>query len=404
MESLSNALPEWTRSARFRLAVVYSASLFVIGGLMIAGLYFALSRSIGTPEFTEDLVFRVNTETGQGTFTVEPGMRTFGQAVNDTTMHLLKNFSFLALGILFFISLGIGWVLAGRLLAPIDRITDVARRIQATDLSQRISLERPQDELKRLADTFDSMLDRLDEGFVSQRRFVADASHELRNPLAVIRTNLDVVLSDPNADEKTLRDASIVVRRATERMAKMVDDLLALARLESPHTLDERVEVGEVATEIADEFVAVARSRGIELRRSISDGVWVVGDRFALKRALANLAQNAVRFAPANSTITIAAGMKEGWAWMAVEDQGPGIPEPEQDHVFDRFWRADKARARSQGGSGLGLSIVRQVAEAHSGVVKLASREGHGSTFVMWIPARGSGEPAAAGAPDLATV
>jgi signal transduction histidine kinase len=187
-------------------------------------------------------------------------------------------------------------------------------------------------------------------------------------------------------------------------MSKMVDDLLALARLESPQTLDERVEVGEVATEIADEFVAVARSRGIELRRSISDGVWVVGDRFALKRALANLAQNAVRFAPANSTITIAAGMKEGWAWMAVEDQGPGIPEPEQDHVFDRFWRADKARARSHGGSGLGLSIVRQVAEAHSGVVKLASREGHGSTFVMWIPARGSGEPTAAGAPDLATV
>ena len=404
MESLSNSLPEWTRSARFRLAVVYSASLFVIGGLLIAGLYFALSRSIGTPEFTEDLVFRVNTETGQGTFTVEPGMRSFGQAVNDTTMHVLKNFSFLALGILFFISLGIGWVVAGQLLAPIDRITDVARRIQATDLSQRISLERPQDELKRLADTFDSMLDRLDEAFVSQRRFVADASHELRNPLAVIRTNLDVVLSDPNADEKALRDASIVVKRATERMAKMVDDLLALARLESPQSLDERVEVGEVATEIADEFVAVAQSRGIELRRSITDGVWVVGDRFALKRALANLAQNAVRFAPANSTITIAAGVKEGWAWMAVEDQGPGIPEPEQDHVFDRFWRADKSRARSQGGSGLGLSIVRQVAEAHSGVVKLASQEGHGSTFVMWIPAQGNEEPTASGAPDLATV
>lgn len=404
MESIGNALPEWTRSARFRLAVVYSGSLFVIGGLLIAGLYFALSRSIGTEEFTKDLVFRVNTETGQGTFTVEPGMRSFGQAVNDTTMHVLKNFSFLALGILFFISLGIGWVVAGQLLAPIDRITEVARRIQATDLSQRISLERPQDELKRLADTFDSMLDRLDEAFGSQRRFVADASHELRNPLAVIRTNLDVALSDPNADEKALRDTSIVVKRATERMVKMVDDLLALARLESPQSLDERVEVGEVATEIADEFVAVAQSRGIELRRSIADGVWVKGDRFALKRALANLAQNAVRFAPANSTITIAAGIKEGWAWMAVEDQGPGIPEPEQDHVFDRFWRADKSRARSQGGSGLGLSIVRQVAEAHSGVVKLASRQGRGSTFVMWIPAHGNGEPAASGAPDLATV
>jgi signal transduction histidine kinase len=401
MESLSNALPEWTRSARFRLAVVYSASLFVIGGLLIAGLYFALSRSIGTDEFTKDLVIRINTETQQGTFTLEPGMESFGHAVNQTTMRLLKNFSFLALGILFFISLGIGWVVAGQLLAPVDRITEVARRIQATDLSQRISLERPQDELKRLADTFDSMLDRLDEAFGSQRRFITDASHELRNPLAVIRTNLDVVLSDPKADEKSYRDASIVVKRATERMSKMVDDLLALARLESPQNLDERVEVGEVATEIADEFVAVAQARGIELRRSIADGVWVIGDRFALKRALANLAQNAVRFAPANSVVTIASGMKEGWAWLAVEDQGPGIPTSEQSQVFDRFWRADKSRSRSLGGSGLGLSIVRQVAEAHCGVVKLASDEGRGSTFVMWIPAQGDGDATALGAPDL---
>ena len=128
----------------------------------------------------------------------------------------------------------------------------------------------------------------------------------------------------------------------------------------------------------------------------------MVGDRFALKRALANLAQNAVRFAPANSAVTIAAGMKEGWAWLAVEDQGPGIPTSEQSQVFDRFWRADKSRSRSFGGSGLGLSIVRQVAEAHCGVVKLASDEGRGSTFVMWIPAQGDGDATALGAPDLA--
>ncbi len=396
------SLPEWMRSARFRLAVVYSASLFLIGGLLLASLYFALSRSVSTREFGDDLVLRVNTQTGERTVSLEPGMRTFSQAVGDKTLGLLKQFSFLALGVLFFVSLGVGWVVAGRWLAPIDRITDVARRIQATDLSRRISLVGPEDELKRLADTFDSMLQRLDEAFAGQRRFIADASHELRNPLAVIRTNLDVVLSDPNADEKALRDTSVVVRRATDRMSQMVDDLLALARLESPQQLDERVDIGEVANEIADEFTAVAQSHGIELRRSIADGNFVTGDRYALKRALANLAQNALRFAPASSTITIAAGHKDGWIWAAVEDRGPGIPDEEQPRVFERFWRADKSRARSLGGSGLGLAIVQQVAQAHSGLVKLSSEMGRGSTFVIWIPADGHrGEATAPETPDL---
>jgi signal transduction histidine kinase len=393
------SLPEWMRSARFRLAVVYSASLFVISGLLIASVYFALSRSVSANEYGDNLVARVNTQTGERTLSVEPSL---SQAVNDETLGLLKRFSFLALAGLFLISLLVGWVVAGRLLAPIDRVTDVARRIQATDLSRRISMEGPEDELKRLADTFDSMLERLDKAFAGQRRFIADASHELRNPLAVIRTNLDVVLSDPNADEAALRDTSVVVRRATERMSKMVDDLLALARLESPQQLDERVDITEVAEEIADEFTAVASSHDIELRRSITEEVYVTGDRYALKRALANLAQNAVRFAPPHTTITIAAGSKDGWAWAAVEDQGPGIAAEHQEQVFERFWRTDKSRSRSLGGSGLGLSIVQQVAQAHSGVVKLSSEVGRGSTFVMWIPALGQpGELEAPEAPDL---
>ncbi|MGH2698035.1 MAG: sensor histidine kinase [Actinomycetota bacterium] len=380
------SLPEWMRSARFRLAVVYSASLFVISGMLIASVYFALSRSVSASEFGDDLVVRVNTRTGEQRVSVEPSL---SQAVNDKTLGLLKRFSFLALAGLFLVSLLVGWVVSGRLLAPVDRITEVARRIQATDLSRRISLEGPEDELKRLADTFDSMLERLDEAFAAQRRFIADASHELRNPLAVIRTNLDVVLSDPQADEAALHDTTVVVRRATERMAKMVDDLLALARLESPQQLDERVDIGEVANEIADEFTAVARSHDVELRRSITDGVYVAGDRYALKRALANLAHNAVRYAPRDSAITIAAGSKDGWVWAAVEDQGPGIAAEHQEQVFERFWRTDKSRSRSLGGSGLGLSIVQQVAQAHSGLVKLSSEVGRGSIFVIWIPALG---------------
>ncbi|MPZ91382.1 MAG: HAMP domain-containing protein [Actinobacteria bacterium] len=396
------SLPEWMRSARVRLAVLYSASLFVIGGLLLAGLYFALSKSIeDEPMSSQFVVVRNPIEPSQPQLV---RAQDFERAVTDNALSLLKTYSFLALGVLFVVSLGVGWVVAGRLLAPIDRITDVARRIQATDLSRRISLGGPDDELKRLADTFDSMLARLDAAFVAQRRFIADASHELRNPLAVIRTNLDVVLSDPNTDEISLRDTSAVVRRATERMSKMVDDMLALARLESPQQLDERVDIGEVANEIAEEFTAVAQSHDVELRRSISDGIFVAGDRYALKRALANLAQNALRYSPAESSITIAAGSKDGWVWTAVEDQGPGIAPEHRHQVFERFWRADKSRSRSLGGSGLGLSIVQQVAQAHSGLVKLSSEVGRGSTFVIWIPALGNdGDVETSGVPDLDT-
>jgi len=402
-EETGRSLPEWMRSARVRLAVVYSASLFVIGGLLLGSLYFALSTSIDDEPMPNTFVFVRNPSEP----TEPPNLvraQDFERAVTDNTLRLLKNFSFLALGVLFVMSLGVGWVVAGRLLAPVDRITEVARRIQATDLSDRISLVGPEDELKRLADTFDSMLERLDEAFVAQRRFIADASHELRNPLAVIRTNLDVVMSDPEADEQALRDTSAVVRRATERMARMVDDLLALARLESPQHLDEQVDLGEVANEIADEFAAVAQSHDVELRRSISEGIFVAGDRYALKRALANLAQNALRYAPADSAVTIAAGSKDGWVWTAVEDEGPGIAPEHREQVFERFWRTDKSRSRSLGGSGLGLSIVQQVAQAHSGLVRLASEVGRGSTFVIWIPALGrDGVVDASDVPDLDT-
>jgi len=402
IESVTGSLPEWVRSARFRLTLFYSASLFLIGALLLGGLYMALSKSIGDEELSKELVFRFDPATNVLRSGVEPAMEDFGQAVNQNALERLREFSLLALAFLFVISFGVGWVVSGRVLAPIDRITDVARRIQATDLSRRISLEGPDDELKRLADTFDSMLERLDEAFVAQRRFIADASHELRNPLAVIRTNLDVVLSDPKADEKALRDTSAVVGRATERMARMVDDLLALARLESPRQLDESVDIGVVANEIADEFAAVAKSSGIELRRSIASEMLVAGDRFALKRALANLAENALRFAPTETSITIAAGTKDEWVWVAVEDQGPGIPPDQQDQVFERFWRADKSRSRSLGGSGLGLAIVQQVAQAHAGEVTVASKVGSGSTFVIWIPALGRvAESETSGVPGL---
>jgi heavy metal sensor kinase len=372
------------RSARLRIAVMYSSTLFVLAAILVGTLYVALDSSLDDDRIGRGAVPSLS-DVPDNTL-ILADIREFERQVNERTLANLKQFAFGALGALFVTSLGVGWVISGRVLAPIDEIAAVANEIQATDLSRRIDLDGPGDELKRLADTFDRMLDRLDDAFSTQRRFVADASHELRNPLAVIRTNIDVVLSDPEATQEDLRSAAEVVRRSTDRMSRMVDDLLALARLDSPTPRWESVDLASVAKELAEDDEELARSRDLSIEVAISDPALVRGDRDALKRALDNLVENALRFAPAGSQVVVGTGTRVGWAYLAVRDRGPGLEPGEHERVFERFYRTDPSRSRSSGGSGLGLAIVRRIAEAHGGEATVHSEPGAGATFVVWLP------------------
>ncbi|HEU4900308.1 MAG TPA: HAMP domain-containing sensor histidine kinase [Actinomycetota bacterium] len=381
---LVDRLPEWARSIRFRYTLLYSAVLFGLAAVLIAAIYLVLLMHLRNQPYSSGPRNIFCIPGGQCFKAVT--LREFERVVNSQTLKQLRNYSFGALGVLFVASLGVGWVVAGRVLRPIGRITSVARDIQATDLSRRIELPGPEDELKQLADTFDAMLARLDAAFAAQRQFTADASHELRNPLAIIRTNVDVALADPHADPEDLRHTIVVVKRASDRMARLVDDLLALARRQEPTLEHEPVDLGVAVAEASDDFVVPAAARQIFLDRAIAHGVVVMGDRDALKRAVANLLDNAVRLAPAGSRIRLSTGGEGDRAWIAVADEGPGISPEDQPHVFDRFWRADKARSRADGGSGLGLAIVRQIVESHGGEVRLQSKVGVGSSFVIWLP------------------
>jgi signal transduction histidine kinase len=386
---LVDRLPEWARSIRFRYTLLYSGVLFGLAAVVVAAIYLVLLMALrGEPvsagtrgkfcDFRQD---------PPRCFTIDLfSARELERNVNTQTLTKLRNYSFGSLGVLFVASLGVGWVVAGRVLRPIGRITAVARDIQVTDLSRRIELPGPDDELKQLADTFDAMLARLDAAFAAQRQFTADASHELRNPLAIIRTNVDVALANPNADPEDLRHTIVVVKRASDRMARLVDDLLALARRQEPTLEHEPVDLGVAVAEASDDFVVPAAARGMVLDRAIAPDVVVTGDRDALKRAVANLLENAVRLGPAGSRIRLATGSEGDRAWIAVADEGPGISPEDQAHVFDRFWRADKGRSRADGGTGLGLAIVRQIAESHGGEVRLQSKVGLGSSFVIWLP------------------
>jgi signal transduction histidine kinase len=383
-------LPEVVHSIRFRLTVLYSTLLFALAALVLGGIYLVLARATDSGPITTRYATNVRyepdgTKTYLGTIPVAD-VRQVERAVNYETQQTFKQYSLGMLGGLFFGSLGIGWVLSGRALKPVRAIARTAEEIQATDLSRRIRLDGPRDELRYLADTVDSMLDRLDSAFDAQRRLIDDASHELRSPLAIIRANLDTVLTAPDATDDDRRRAALVVDRATTRMTRLVEDLLATARREAPALHDTDVDLSSVAREAAEEFDPLAAGRGLTIERELRPGPTVIGDRDALRRAVANLLSNAVRLAPVGTRITMATGAEEGWRWIAVKDGGPGIPADDQVRVFDRFWRGPDGRRSRERRTGLGLAIVRHIVEAHGGHVRLFSEPTVGSTFVLWLP------------------
>ena len=389
-------LPSVFGSVRFRLALLYSVLLFGLAAVVVGGLYAGLSREIGRTILEEvGIDYDISgaeiqgiTEDGQvGVNTLED----FEREVDRQALDVLRRYSFAALGLLFFASLAVGWYVAGIVLRPIERITAVARSINATDLTRRINLSGPDDELGQLAGTFDDMLDRLDMAFTAQTRFIHEASHELRNPLAVIRTNLEVTMGDDAATVDDLRKTGAVVSRSAERMATLVDDLLDHARAETRQTRVEVVDVSAVVSHVGEEFEIPAATGGITLIRESEAELLVEGDPIALRRALANLVANAIRLTPTDSSISIRAGEIEDWVWMGVQDEGPGLSPSDQQRVFRRFWRGDNTGSfKRDGRSGLGLAIVKQIAETHGGTVRVESELGEGSTFVIWLPRLGA--------------
>ncbi len=388
-------------SIRVRLSLLYSAVVFGVGAVLLTVVYVGLSESLRRQPVTEQVMAMVPGEPScveiRGVLFCERTTRTeqvevvnevalLERIVNTRALERFRLYSFSGLGGLFLVSLVVGWLVSGRFLKPIQAITGVAREITATDLSRRIRLDGPEDELKAMADTFDQMLDRIDEAFESQRRFIHEASHELRNPIAVIRTNVEVALADAEAPAEELRETLTVVGRSAARLAILVDDLLMYARRESPADRETVVDVTQLVIDSAAEFAAPAEARQLTITAHAPNGLATHGDPVALRQALANLLANAVRLAPPGTPIAVEAGQEGAWVWMAVQDRGPGIAAEEQPKIFERFYRGDPQRARAEGRSGLGLTIVRQIAMAHGGSVGLRSEPGVGSTFSIWLP------------------
>jgi heavy metal sensor kinase len=286
-----------------------------------------------------------------------------------------------------------GYWISTRALAPVDQITKMARTISAQNLSSRLIVPNTGDELQRLSETLNGMLDRLEASFKKITQFTADASHELRTPVAVMRTRAELSLRKArSADE--YRDVISEVLAELEKTSGLIEQLMFLARADSgSETLNfTNTNVTEVLREACHQGSALAEAKQIGFHEQIApDSMWIRGDASSLRRLFLILIDNAVKYTPANGQVEVSLQRNNGYAIAQVKDTGIGIAESDLPNVFERFYRADKARTRELGGVGLGLSIGRWITEVHSGTIEVQSAPGRGSVFQIRLPIAHSG-------------
>ncbi|MDY6911071.1 MAG: ATP-binding protein [Chloroflexota bacterium] len=277
----------------------------------------------------------------------------------------------------------LGTLLVRRTLAPVEQITRTAQRIEASsDLTRRVGHEGPLDEIGQLAATFDHMIDYLERAFQSQKDFVADASHDLRSPLTVLRGNLD--LFELNQSEEDRRESLRSMKAVVERMVDIVNTLLFLAEVESGQN-EQRGIVSLKEIVLADVARAEQMTSSCSIITSIPEDLRLIGNAEKLKRLVSNLVDNAIHYTPEGGTITLSLLRDNGWARLEITDTGIGIAAEHLPHIFDRFYRVDKARSRTSGGTGLGLAIIKGIVEQHEGKITVKSEPGNGTTFTVWL-------------------
>ncbi len=278
-----------------------------------------------------------------------------------------------------------GLFLADRALRPVDKITRTAQKIGERNLSHRIEVHS-EDELGRLALTLNQMIARLEDAFCRQQQFTADASHELRTPLSVIQAEATLALAKERK-EKEYKEALEAISQEASYMSSIIDKLLFLARsdIRREQYNFEEVNLRELVTDLVANIEVLAQEKGLELEIKVAEDLVVRGDKEKLKQLLFNLLENAIKYTP-QGKVSISAVRKDKTAVITIADTGIGIPPQDLPHIFERFYRVDKARSREEGGTGLGLAISKEIVEVHGGKIEVESELNKGSTFLVTLP------------------
>jgi signal transduction histidine kinase len=379
-------LPGPAPTIRLRLTLLYGTVFLVTGAVLLTIGYALVRHNIGGVALRDRLqelhlstAFQPRFPATQRELAIARELHT--QLVTSALHRLLAEY-LLALGVMTMVSVGAGWLLAGRALAPLREITATARRVSGENLGERISLSGPADELKELADTFDGMLGRLDAAFASQRHFVANASHELRTPLAIMRTEVDVALADPEASTGELRQMGEAVRETVDRCERLIESLLMLARSEAATGRDEPVDLSSLAADCITDLMRRSNDAGVRIVDDL-DPAWVQGEPGLLERMIANLLDNGIRHNEPGGFLEVSTRTEGRTVRLRVRNGGARIDSGVAQTLTEPFRRID----RSYGGFGLGLSIVRSVAEVHGGTVELAAPEAGGLEVRVQLPA-----------------
>jgi heavy metal sensor kinase len=290
-------------------------------------------------------------------------------------------------------SLG-GQFLADKALKPVDHITQAARMITSRNLNQRIRPRKGKDEISRLVETFNEMISRLDQSFLQINQFSADASHELKTPLTILKGEVEVTLRKERTPEEYRQTLNSNLEEIN-RMSQIVDDLLLLSKADTGQVQvnKEDINLSEILSEVVSQMSRLARSRDIRIETSNHwEEIHILGDALRIRELFLNLIENGIKYNEAGGSILItlgrgsAEGGQEGFARIVVSDTGIGIAKEDQTRIFNRFFRVDKARSREQGGSGLGLSICKWITDVHQGEIRVESEIGKGSSFILKFP------------------
>jgi signal transduction histidine kinase len=371
------------------MALLYGGLVLLVGVSLLFTSIVILKKSI-----TDAINGQIQAESNT---LVAGQLKQVGTKAKSSAFDYMLHSGLVFFGVVVAIGAAGGYLLAKQALRPVARLTQTAKQLSTDNLDQRINLGGPDDELRELADTFDEMLARLDAAFDSQRLFVANASHELRTPLAVIRTELEVTLSDPDADAAELRRMGEVVIAATDRAQRLVASLLTLARLQAVDhgelEVSERVEVSSLIQPVLETVLAEAADKGVTLETELAPGT-TMGDPRLLERLIGNLVENAIRHNVPNGWLRVTTGQTTERVWIHVSNGGAVIASSDVDALFEPFRRGGRVRTATRG-AGLGLAIVRLIVDAHHGKLQAAAPPFGGLAIRIELPKATNPAPSA---------
>jgi signal transduction histidine kinase len=372
-------------TVRLRLTVLYGLVFLVTGAVLLTIGYLLVRHNIGGVHIRAQLDRLLPLPPERPRVGIAGARFALARQLHDqlvsAALHRLVVEYALALGAMTLISVGAGWLLAGRALRPLRDITATARRVSGENLGERIDLVGPADELKELADTFDGMLERLDAAFASQRHFVANASHELRTPLAIMRTEIDVALAERSAGAEELRAMGEALRETIDRCERLIESLLMLARSEGASGSEEAVDLASLAGDCVTDLHRFAVDADVAIETEL-EPAFTRGEPHLLERAIANLIDNGIRHNVPGGHLRVGSGSENGSSWISVSNGGPVIDSEQARALSEPFQRLDRRR----GGFGLGLSIVRSVAEVHGGSSEIVAPESGGLEVRLKFP------------------